>query len=57
MGLTCVAAPIFDKNGEAKYAISISGPTIRMNYKQIEKAKELVMDSTRRISRQLGYKD
>jgi len=57
VGLTCVAAPIFDKNGEAKYAISISGPTIRMNYKQIEKAKELVMDSTRRISRQLGYKD
>lgn len=57
VGLTCVAAPIFDKNGEAKYAISISGPTIRMNYKQIEKAKELVMDSTKRISRKLGYKD
>lgn len=56
VGLTCVAAPIFDSTGKAVYAISISGPTIRMNYKQIEKAKEMVIEGTKKISRELGYK-
>lgn len=57
VGLTCIAAPIFDKTGNAKYAISVSGPTVRMNYKQIEKAKELIINSAKEISVQLGYKD
>ncbi|MFA5575930.1 MAG: IclR family transcriptional regulator [Tissierellaceae bacterium] len=55
-GLTCVAAPIFDSTGKAVYAISVSGPTMRMNYKQIEKAREIVMESTKKISKELGYK-
>jgi len=30
IGLTCVAAPIFDRNNRAIAAISLSGPTVRM---------------------------
>lgn len=54
IGLTCIAAPIFDSHGNAKYAISVSGPTIRMNYKKIEESKELVIDAAYKISEKLG---
>lgn len=52
----CIATPIFDFNGLAVAALSISGPSARMdplenNTEMIEKAKETAM----RISRQLGY--
>lgn len=52
----CVAAPIFDMNGKAVAAISISGPAIRMdpvehNQKLIEQVKRTAMN----ISSQLGY--
>ena len=52
----CIATPIFDINGNALAALSISGPSARMdplenNTKMIEKAKETAM----RISHQLGY--
>jgi DNA-binding IclR family transcriptional regulator len=52
----CVATPIFDIDGLAVAALSISGPSARMepledNAQIIEKAKETAM----RISRQLGY--
>lgn len=30
MGLFCVAVPIFDADGDVSFAISISGPTVRM---------------------------
>jgi DNA-binding IclR family transcriptional regulator len=52
----CVAAPIFDLNGQVEAAISISGPSIRMdpleeNHLMITKAKQTALN----ISRQLGY--
>ncbi len=56
VGLTCIAAPVFDNHGFAKYAISVSGPTIRMNYKKIEETKELVVEAANEISKKLGYK-
>jgi IclR family KDG regulon transcriptional repressor len=53
----CVATPIFDLNGQVEAAISISGPSIRMdplveNNLMIERAKQTALN----ISRQLGYK-
>ena len=36
VGLRCVGAPLFDHNGRALYAISLSGPSIRMGSKKIE---------------------
>ncbi len=56
IGLTCVAAPIFNHTGKTFAAISISGPTSRMQ-KEIrsEMAKSLIK-ITQEISRVLGYK-
>lgn len=52
----CVATPIFDLNGQVEAAISISGPSIRMdpleeNHAMIARAKQTALN----ISRQLGY--
>ena len=52
----CIATPIFGIDSNALAALSISGPSARMdplesNAEMIEKAKETAM----RISRQLGY--
>jgi DNA-binding IclR family transcriptional regulator len=56
LGLTCVAAPIFDHNGKALYGISVSGPTMRMNSNKLTKASRIVKDAADEISRKLGYK-
>lgn len=56
IGLTCLAAPIFDYTGKAKYGISVSGPTIRMDSAKVEEVKRMLLDVTREISLQLGYK-
>lgn len=52
----CVATPIFNLNGQVEAAISISGPSIRMdpleeNHELIAKAKQAALN----ISRQLGH--
>lgn len=35
-GLTCFAVPIFDEEGKVAYALSISGPASRLEYKGID---------------------
>lgn len=56
-GLTCVAAPIFDGTGRAKYSISVSGPTVRMTEQKINKAVQVIKDAAKRISEELGYRE
>ncbi len=56
-GLICVAAPIFDGTGKAKYSISVSGPTIRMTEEKINEAISVVKDAAKKISEELGYKE
>ncbi|MGE5677775.1 MAG: IclR family transcriptional regulator [Pseudomonadota bacterium] len=56
-GLTCVAASVFDQKGNAKYAISVSGPTIRMSKEKIEETIKLVKEATKEISYRLGYSE
>ena len=42
IGLRCVGAPLFNHNGQVHYAISISGPSIRMGSKKVgEMQREL----------------
>lgn len=55
IGLRCIAAPVFDQNGDPKYAISISGPTVRMTEERIEDIIRAIKDSARQISYRLGY--
>lgn len=54
-GVTCVAAPVFDASGEAIAAVSISGPTYRMENKGIDRMVRAVCDSAAALSARLGY--
>jgi IclR family KDG regulon transcriptional repressor len=50
-GLSCIAAPINDMQGNIIAAISISGPTTRLSYKGIDNLKDLLVLTTEEISR------
>ena len=54
-GLAAVGAPIYGRDGESIAAVSISGPTARIERSQIKNLAMLVMDTTRRIGRELGF--
>ncbi|WP_371371063.1 IclR family transcriptional regulator [Sporomusa aerivorans] len=55
IGLTCVAAPIFDHTGKAIAAISISGPTTRMLESFREQIAEELIKVTRELSCKFGF--
>lgn len=55
LGLCCLAAPILDISGTAIAAISISGPTTRLNKKRIQELTPHLKNAVADISRQLGY--
>lgn len=54
-GLTCVAAPIKDHTGKAKFAISVSGPNSRMTKEFRDKIGMTLVEFTNEISKKLGY--
>jgi DNA-binding IclR family transcriptional regulator len=54
-GLVAIGAPIAGRDGEAIAAVSISGPTARIDRAQIKTLATLVMDTTKRITRDLGF--
>lgn len=53
-GLRCVAAPIFDHNHQAAYALSISGPAVRLSLERIERIQPQLRKICREISGKLG---
>lgn len=53
-GLRCVAAPVFDHTGRAGYAVSVSGPVMRMTLARIEDIHPVVRQTCRRLSEKLG---
>lgn len=55
-GLICVAAPIFNFKGKAYAAISISGPTSRMNASVRAEMGRALVTVTQEISDKIGYK-
>ena len=55
IGLTCVAAPIFDGDGKPSAAISVAGPTVRMTSLTIETIARGLLGVTREISSRIGY--
>ncbi|MFP3392668.1 IclR family transcriptional regulator [Brevibacillus sp. SIMBA_040] len=55
MGITCMAAPIFDHTGKIAASVSISGPTMRMTSERIEEVKASIIEVSRQISNRLGY--
>ncbi len=56
IGITCIAAPIFDHTGRVIAAFSISGPTTRMTTRRLGELKDSMMDVSRKISIRLGYR-
>jgi IclR family acetate operon transcriptional repressor len=54
VGLRCVAAPIFDENGQALAAISLSGPKARMVDSRLSELGNAVRQTAAEITRELG---
>jgi IclR family acetate operon transcriptional repressor len=54
MGLRCVAAPVYDHQGEAVCAISVSGLPARMTEERLPQLGRLVAETARELSRTLG---
>ena len=57
IGLTEVAAAIFDHRGEAIGAISVGGPTIRLPVSVVKELVPQLKTGARSISEQLGYRE
>ncbi len=52
--MRCIAAPVFDMNGEAVAGISVSGPTSRVSPDEIEPLSRPVMDAARQLTLAVG---
>ncbi len=55
VGLVAIGAPITGRDGEPIAAVSISGPTARIDRSHINTLAVMVMDATKRITRDLGF--
>lgn len=55
VGLSAVAAPIWNHDGEVVAAVSVSGPSFRLSSEKITELAGLTMRTTNEISHQLGY--
>lgn len=56
VGVNAIATPIFDINHKVNYCLSVSGPSTRFTSNEIDKYKDKILDSSRKISYMLGYK-
>ena len=54
-GVRCVAAPIFNGEGNVAAAISVSGPKIRLSNERLEMTVDIVKKTAAAISQELGY--
>jgi len=54
IGLSCIAAPIFDHNSYPAYALSISGPSMRLTPSALEGIKTNILRATSELSQMMG---
>ncbi|WP_343563355.1 IclR family transcriptional regulator [Kiloniella sp. b19] len=54
IGLTCLAANIYDEHHEAVAAISISGPSVRVTPQRLDELGRMVMETADRITAVIG---
>jgi DNA-binding IclR family transcriptional regulator/sugar lactone lactonase YvrE len=57
MGVRCVGAPIVDRRGMVRGALSIAGPIFRMTRERVEQLGPEVAEAARRVGEQLGSAD
>jgi DNA-binding IclR family transcriptional regulator len=55
-GLRCVAVPVFDHTGQAKYAMSISCPSMRLSLDEVDHVYPKIRELCRRLSEKMGYR-
>jgi IclR family acetate operon transcriptional repressor len=55
IGVRCVGAPVFDFTGSVVGAISLSGPTDRVDQRRSAELGPMVREAARRISQRMGY--
>jgi len=53
--IRCIAAPVFNHEGNIIYAISISTPAYRFNSKKLDIFKKLICNASKEVSNSLGY--
>lgn len=56
-GITCVAVPIFDYNGDICAAVSISGSTMRMTKERMDSLYPRMIQIGQQISSRMGFKN
>lgn len=56
LGVKCVAAPVKDATGNVIAAISISGPSARLDNNRVQELGLLVKSCALKISRRIGYR-
>ena len=56
-GLRCVGAAIRDHDGNATYALSVSGPKSRMSYSRIQEVGHALAEHSAALSRHLGHRE
>ena len=54
LGICCVAAPIFDHTGHVVAALSVSGPSLRLDRDRLQALAPVVADTARQVSERLG---
>jgi IclR family transcriptional regulator, KDG regulon repressor len=55
-GLSCIAMPVRNFNNEIIAAISVSGPTTRLNFSKIMSIKEGLEEASRKLADYLGHR-
>lgn len=55
VGISCIAAPVFDHRGQIAAAISISGPTLRMTDERMKTLRAVIMGIGEKLSNRLGH--
>ncbi len=55
LGVSCIAAPVFDIQKRVPYAVSISMPTAKLQQVGVKKLTASVVATARAISEELGY--
>jgi IclR family transcriptional regulator, acetate operon repressor len=57
VGLSAMAAPVRGARGEVIAALSISGPTLRMNNERMRELQPILISEARTLSRRLGHRE
>lgn len=57
LGITCLAVPVFDHTGSVVAAVSISGPTVRMQPARVQQLAEQAKEAGIGVSKRLGYRN